>query len=429
MGLTMTEKIYAAHSKSGPARAGDIAVLIPDVVLLNDTSGSITVNQLDQMGVKRLHDPQKVVLVADHFSPPKDVISAEAIGLLRGFGKKFGIEKFYDSGRSGIEHALLPELGKVGPGGLIFGADSHTCTAGSLNACGVGFGSTDLAAVIATGELWAKVPASIRVELIGSPGPYVTGKDIILSLIAKIGVDGALNSAIEFGGSGLANLNIDERMAIANMAVEAGADTCVFECDEQTLQYIAKSGWTLGQPVSPDQDAHYVARHEIRMDQLEPLVAVPPSPANGTPISEIEGTRVNQVYIGNCANGTITDIRQAASILKGRTVAQDVRLVVVPATSKIYRQASREGLLEIISNAGGSISMPTCGACFGGHMGILAKGETAISTTNRNYKGRMGHTDSKVYLANAWVAAAAALTGKIVDPMSVQAIPANLESL
>lgn len=374
MGLTMTEKIFAAHSKSGPTRAGDIAVLTPDVVLLNDTSGSITVGQLDQMGVKHLRDPEKVVLVADHFSPPKDVTSAESIGLLRGFGKKFGIEKFYESGRSGIEHALLPELGKVGPGGLIFGADSHTCTAGALNACGVGFGSTDLAAVIATGELWAKVPASIRVELIGQPGPYVTGKDIILSLIARIGVDGALNSALEFGGPGIGHLNIDERFAVANMAVEAGADTCIFECDDQTLQYIARSGWTLGRPVQADEDANYIGRHEIHLDKLEPLVAAPPSPANGSMLSKVAGTKVDQVYIGNCSNGTITDIRQAAHILKGKSVAQDVRLVVVPATSAIYRQASREGLLEIISLAGGSISMPTCGACFGGHMGILAKG-------------------------------------------------------
>ncbi|NDY83894.1 homoaconitate hydratase family protein [Orrella sp. NBD-18] len=423
MGLTMTEKIFSSHAKSGPVRAGEIAVLVPDVVLLNDTSGSITVNQLDLMGVKHLHDPEKVVLVADHFSPPKDVTSAESIGLLRGFGKKFGIEKFYDSGRSGIEHALLPELGKVGPGGLIFGADSHTCTAGALNACGVGFGSTDLAAVIATGELWAKVPASIRVELIGKPSPYVTGKDIILSLIAKIGVDGALNSALEFGGPGLTHLNVDERFAVANMAVEAGADTCVFECDAQTLKYVERSGWQRNQPIVADNDATYLARHEIHLDKLEPLVAVPPSPANGSSLSKIIGTRIDQVYIGNCSNGTITDIRQAAHILKGRTVAQDVRLVVVPATSAIYRQASREGLLEMISQAGGSISMPTCGACFGGHMGILAKGESAISTTNRNYRGRMGHPESKVYLANAWVAAAAAIAGKIIDPATLEPTP------
>ncbi len=419
MGFTMTEKIYASHSKSGNAQAGEIVILTPDVVLLNDTSGSITVGQLNQMGVQELYDSEKVVLVADHFSPPKDVTSAESIGLLRGFGKKYGIKNFYESGRYGIEHALLPELGKVGPGGLIFGADSHTCTAGALNACGVGFGSTDLAGVIATGELWVKVPASIRVDMIGKPGRFVTGKDIILSLIAQIGVDGALNAALEFGGPGLANLNVDERMAIANMAVEAGADTCVFECDEQVLSYVAQTGWSLRDPVTPDHDAVYLERREIDLDRLQPLVAVPPSPANGTPLSSVTDVTVHQVYIGNCANGTMTDLRQAAQILKGQTISPEVRVIVVPATSAIYQQAAREGLLEIFAAAGAGVSLPTCGACFGGHMGILAAGETAISTTNRNFRGRMGHADSKVYLANAWVAAAAAITGKIIDPAAI----------
>lgn len=419
MGLTMTEKIFSAHSQSGMARAGDIEILTPDIVLLNDTSGSITVGQLKQMEIDRLFDPEKIILVADHFSPAKDVISADANNLLRGFGKKYGIKNFYDSGRYGIEHALLPELGKVGPGGLIFGADSHTCTAGALNACGVGFGSTDLAGVIATGELWVKVPPTIRVEIEGRPRACVTGKDIILSLIAKIGVDGALNAALEFGGSGLSNLNIDERMAIANMAVEAGADTCIFEYDDQVARYIEQTGWKTRQPVKPDADASYLAKHLIDLDTLEPMVAVPPSPANGQSVTSLPEISVNQVYIGNCANGTMTDLRQAAQILKGKTIAADVRLIIVPATSAIYRQAAREGLLEILSLAGAGISLPTCGACFGGHMGILGAGETAISTTNRNFKGRMGHIDSKVYLANAWVAAAAAIAGKIIDPRTL----------
>lgn len=421
MGYTMTEKIFAQHSQSNRAKAGDIEVLTPDVVLLNDTSGSITVGQLNMMGVNNLFDSDKVVLVADHFSPPKDVTSADSINLLRNFGNKFGIKNFYESGRHGIEHALLPELGKVGPGGLIFGADSHTCTAGALNACGVGFGSTDLAGVIATGELWVKVPASIRIELTGKPGRFVTGKDIILFLIAKIGVDGALNAALEFGGTGLANLNVDERMAIANMAVEAGADTCVFEYDEQVARYIEQSGWNARQPVMPDKDAVYLATYTVDMNQLEPMVAAPPSPANGLPIEQLKEITVNQVYIGNCSNGTITDIRQAAQVLEGRSIAATVRLIVVPATSAIYRQAAREGLLEILSAAGAGISLPTCGACFGGHMGILAAGETAISTTNRNFRGRMGHSESKVYLANAWVAAAAAIAGKIIDPATIAA--------
>jgi 3-isopropylmalate/(R)-2-methylmalate dehydratase large subunit len=419
MGFTMTEKIFAAHAQSGQARSGDIEVLTPDVILLNDTSGSITVGQLNQMGVSNLFDSEKVILIADHFSPPKDVTSADSINLLRNFGNKFGIKNFYESGRHGIEHALLPELGKVGPGGLIFGADSHTCTAGALNACGVGFGSTDLAGVIATGELWVKVPPSIRIELTGQPGRFVTGKDIILFLIAKIGVDGALNAALEFGGPGLANLNIDERMAIANMSVEAGADTCVFEYDEQVARYIENTGWTARKPVMPDEDAIYLAKYTIDLNQLEPMIAAPPSPANGQPIAQLTEVKVNQVYIGNCSNGTITDLRQAAQVLKGQSISPDVRLIIVPATSAIYRQAAREGLLEILSAAGAGISLPTCGACFGGHMGILGAGETAISTTNRNFRGRMGHSDSKVYLANAWVAAAAAITGKITDPSTI----------
>lgn len=419
MGFTMTEKIFAAHAQSGQARSGDIEVLTPDVILLNDTSGSITVGQLNQMGVSNLFDSEKVILVADHFSPPKDVTSADSINLLRSFGNKFGIKNFYESGRHGIEHALLPELGKVGPGGLIFGADSHTCTAGALNACGVGFGSTDLAGVIATGELWVKVPPSIRIEMTGQPGRFVTGKDIILFLIAKIGVDGALNAALEFGGPGLANLNIDERMAIANMSVEAGADTCVFEYDEQVARYIENTGWTARKPVMPDEDAIYLAKYTIDLNQLEPMIAAPPSPANGQPIAQLTEVKVNQVYIGNCSNGTITDLRQAAQVLEGRSISPDVRLIIVPATSAIYRQAAREGLLEILSAAGAGISLPTCGACFGGHMGILGAGETAISTTNRNFRGRMGHSDSKVYLANAWVAAAAAITGKITDPSTI----------
>lgn len=419
MGFTMTEKIFAAHAQSGQARSGDIEVLTPDVILLNDTSGSITVGQLNQMGVSNLFDSEKVILIADHFSPPKDVTSADSINLLRSFGNKFGIKNFYESGRHGIEHALLPELGKVGPGGLIFGADSHTCTAGALNACGVGFGSTDLAGVIATGELWVKVPPSIRIEMTGQPGRFVTGKDIILYLIAKIGVDGALNAALEFGGPGLANLNIDERMAIANMSVEAGADTCVFEYDEQVARYIENTGWTARKPVMPDEDAIYLAKYTIDLNQLEPMIAAPPSPANGQPIAQLTEVKVNQVYIGNCSNGTITDLRQAAQVLEGRSISPDVRLIIVPATSAIYRQAAREGLLEILSAAGAGISLPTCGACFGGHMGILGAGETAISTTNRNFRGRMGHSDSKVYLANAWVAAAAAITGKITDPSTI----------
>jgi 3-isopropylmalate/(R)-2-methylmalate dehydratase large subunit len=422
MGQTMTEKLYAAHTATGVAKAGDIVMVAPDVVLINDVSGTITIEQLERMEVPGPRYPERVVLVADHFSPAKDVISAESIRLLRRFGRQFGIEHYYDAGNGGIEHTLLPEIGMIGPGGIVFGADSHTCTAGAFNASGMGFGSTDLAAAMALGELWVKVPESMRVEIVGSPRPYVTGKDIILSLIAAIGSDGAANLSIEFGGPGLCHLNVDERMAVANMAVEAGAETCVFEADEQVHAFAAEHGWQQRSAVAPDPDASYRSTRVIDLNTLEPLVAVPPSPANGTVLSKLIGTKVDQVYIGNCSNGTITDLRQAASVLRGRKVSREVRVVIVPATNAIYRQAAAEGLLEVFAAAGAAVSLPTCGACFGGYMGVLAEGETAIATTNRNFKGRMGHPDSRVYLANAWVAATAALKGEIADPSMLAVI-------
>ena len=418
----MTEKLYAAHTESGAAKAGDIVMVSPDVVLINDVSGTITIEQLERMQVAGPRYPERVVLVADHFSPAKDIISAQSIRLLRQFGRQFGIEHYYDAGNGGIEHTLLPEIGMIGPGGIVFGADSHTCTAGAFNASGMGFGSTDLAAAMALGELWVKVPESMRIDIVGSPRPYVTGKDIILSLIAAIGSDGASNLSIEFGGPGLCHLNVDERMAVANMAVEAGAETCVFEADEQVHAFAAAHGWRARAAVAPDPDAHYQSSRVIDLDTLEPLVAVPPSPANGTVLSKLIGTKVDQVYIGNCSNGTLTDLRQAASVLRGRKVSRDVRVIIVPATNAIYREAAAEGLLEVFASAGAAVSLPTCGACFGGHMGVLAEGETAIATTNRNFKGRMGHPNSRVYLSNAWVAAAAAVNGQIVDPSMLAVI-------
>ena len=417
MGQTMTEKLYAAHTESGAAKAGDIVMVSPDVVLINDVSGTITIEQLERMQEAGPRYPDRVVLVADHFSPAKDIISAQSIRLLRQFGRQFGIEHYYDAGNGGIEHTLLPEIGMIGPGGIVFGADSHTCTAGAFNASGMGFGSTDLAAAMALGELWVKVPESMRIDIVGSPRPYVTGKDIILSLIAAIGSDGASNLSIEFGGPGLCHLNVDERMA-----VEAGAETCVFEADEQVHAFAAAHGWRARAAVAPDPDAHYQSSRVIDLDTLEPLVAVPPSPANGTVLSKLIGTKVDQVYIGNCSNGTLTDLRQAASVLRGRKVSRDVRVIIVPATNAIYRDAAAEGLLEVFAAAGAAVSLPTCGACFGGHMGVLAEGETAIATTNRNFKGRMGHPNSRVYLSNAWVAAAAAINGEIVDPSMLAVI-------
>ncbi len=418
-GLTITEAILAAHALGGTARPGETITLRPDVVLLNDVSGPMAFEGFEAMGATRPFDPERIVLVADHFAPAPNVAAAGAIRMTRDFAARHGIRHFYEPGNGGIEHTLLAELGMVGHGSVVFGADSHTCTAGAFNALGIGFGSTDLAAALATGRLWMRVPDSIRVELTGRPGPYVAGKDVILEVIRRIGSDGAADASLEFGGPGVAALSVDARMAVANMAVEAGADTCVFEGDALSAARNAETGGPNDPPVAADPDAAYRARIAVDLSALEPMVARPPSPASGVPVGVLRGQRVDQVYIGNCANGTITDLRQAAEVLRGRRVAPGVRLVVVPATQRIWRQALAEGILDALAAAGAAVSTPTCGACFGGHMGILAAGETAIATTNRNYRGRMGDPDSQVFLANAWVAAAAAVAGEIVPPADI----------
>lgn len=419
MPRTMIETVLGRHCTAGDAKAGEVVVARPDIILLNDISGPVSIEQFAAMGAERVRNPEGIVLVADHFAPAKDVASAEAIRVLRDFGETQGIPHYFDTGNGGIEHAVIAERGFVRPGTLVFGADSHTCTAGALNASGIGFGSSDLAAAMATGELWLRVPDSIRVDLVGRKSRFVSGKDVILSLLGRIGSDGALDAALEFGGEGLAGLNVDERMAVANMAVEGGAETCIFKADEQVAYYLSSRGAAPGEPVSPGAGAVYRAHLRIDLSALEPLVALPPSPANVVPLSAAGSPRVHQVYIGNCSNGTMTDLRQAAAVLKGRKVAPSVRMIVVPATQAIYRAALREGLLETIAEAGASISPPTCGACFGGHMGVLAAGETAVATTNRNFRGRMGHPESRIYLANAWVAAAAAVAGELVDPATL----------
>jgi 3-isopropylmalate/(R)-2-methylmalate dehydratase large subunit len=418
---TITQKILAAHAVGGVAPAGAIVTIRPDIVLLNDVSGPLSFEQFDRMGATRPFDPERIVLVADHFAPAPDVTAAGAIAMTRDFARKHGIRHYYEPGRGGIEHTLLAELGMVGHGDVVFGADSHTCTAGAFNALGIGFGSTDLAGALATGKLWMRVPDSIRVELTGRPGAYVTGKDVILELIRRIGSDGAADASLEFGGPGVAMLAVDERMAVANMAVEAGADMCVFEGDTKSTSDMARRGMGAVPAVSADADAEYRAHIHIDLSALTPMVARPPSPASGVPVEALRGQKVDQVYVGNCSNGTMTDLRQVAELLRGRQVADGVRMIVVPATQKIWRQALAEGLLDVFAAAGAAVSTPTCGACFGGHMGILAAGETAIATTNRNYRGRMGHPDSQVFLANAWVATAAAIAGEIVPPDEIAA--------
>jgi 3-isopropylmalate/(R)-2-methylmalate dehydratase large subunit len=424
--LTITERIIAAHAAEGRAVAGDIVTVAPDVVLLNDVSGPLAFDQFAAMGATSTFDPDRIVLVADHFAPASTIAAAEAIGATRRFGLQQGIKHYYDPGRGGIEHTLLAELGMIGHGQIVFGADSHTCTAGAFNALGIGFGSTDLAAALATGKLWMRVPESIRVELTGRPAPWVSGKDVILELIRRIGSDGAADASLEFGGPGVQALAVDERMAVANMAVEAGADCCVFEGDAASLADMVARGMPPLPAVAADPGATYRQTIAIDLSSLPPMVARPPSPASGVPVATLRGQKVDQVYVGNCSNGTMTDLRQVASLLRGRKIAPSVRMVVVPATQRIWRAALAEGLLDIFAEAGAAVSTPTCGACFGGHMGILDAGETAIATTNRNFKGRMGHPDSQVFLANAWVAAAAALAGEIVPPEEIGVAPGEM---
>ena len=419
MAKTIAEKILARHAFEGDASAGRIVTITPDVLLLNDVSGPIAFDRFKAMEARRVASPERVVLVADHFAPASDIASASANRMLREFASTYGIAHHYEPGRGGIEHALLAELGMVDHGAVVFGADSHTCTAGALNALGMGFGSADLAAALATGSLWLRTPETIRIDLTGSPAGFVTGKDVALSVTRELKEDGGLGAVLEFGGPGLAHLGMDERFAIANMAVEAGADACAFEGDEVSAAYLATRRRDTGPPMLPDDGAHYRSRLSIDLSALSPLIARPPSPASVVPVESVAGERVDQVYIGNCANGSLTDLRQAASILKGRRVAPGVRLIVVPATQQIMRTAMAEGLLEILAAAGAVIGPSTCGACFGGHFGILAAGETAVATTNRNFRGRMGHPDSHVFLASAWTAAAAAVAGKIVSPATL----------
>jgi 3-isopropylmalate/(R)-2-methylmalate dehydratase large subunit len=417
MGRTLAEKILLAHTEADDLAPGDFAMVRCDVVMANDLGGPLAARELARM-TDRVFDPEKIVLVADHFMPAKDTRSAELQKTLKDWARAQGVT-FYDQGRGGIEHAVLVEEGWVVPGSVVVGSDSHTCTYGALGAFGTGMGATDIAACMAIGTFWQIVPGTIAVELTGEKQGFVAGKDVILAVIAELGVGGATNMALEFIGDGVASLSIDDRLAISNMAVEAGADTGLFPADEVTAAYL--EGRTSRRWVAEhsDDDADVARRVPIDMASLSPLVAAPHSPGNVVPLAEVAGRPIDQVYIGNCANGTMTDLRQAAEALRGRSVHERCRAIIVPATQKIYRQALAEGLLDLFVEAGCIVSTPTCGACFGGHSGVLAAGETAITTTNRNFKGRMGSPDAGVYLANAWVAAASAVAGEIVDPAEV----------
>ncbi len=416
MGKGLVQKILQRYTEEEIKEVGQIIPCKVSKVLANDITAPLAIKSFEKMGAREVFDKDRVILVCDHFTPNKDIDSAEQVKMVREFAKKMGIVNYFEGGDVGVEHALLPELGLVAPMDVVVGADSHTCTYGGIGAFATGLGSTDIAAAMVLGETWFKVPSSIYVDLQGDLQTYVQGKDIILNLIGLIGVDGALYKALEFGGTTLSSLNVEMRMTIANMAIEAGAKVGLFPVDDIAIEYVRKRGIRVDSPLFPDEGAEYEKKIAINVSNLRPQVACPHLPENVKPVDEIRGVHVDQVVIGSCTNGRITDLRQAAEILKNRKVKKGVRLIVLPATPTIWKQALKEGLLEIFLEAGAVIGPPTCGPCLGGHMGILASGEVAVATTNRNFKGRMGSLDSFVYLSNPWVAAASAVAGEIIDP-------------
>ncbi len=419
MGMTITQKILAVHSGKKLVTAGELIKAKLDLALGNDITAPVAIKEFSKIGVKQVFDREKIALVPDHFTPNKDIKSAEQVKIVREFAHRYGIVNYFEVGAMGVEHCLLPEKGLVLPGDLVIGADSHTCTYGALGAFSTGVGSTDLAAAMATGEVWFKVPESIKFIYYGNLPRWVGGKDLILFTIGKIGVDGALYQSMEFTGETIAALSMDGRFTMANMAIEAGGKNGIFAVDSKTAEYIkpkAKRSYTV---YESDPDASYSKVYEWDISKLEPQVSFPHLPENAKPLSECGNVAIDQSIIGSCTNGRIEDLREAALVLKGHKVNSNTRLIVIPGTQEIWRQAMREGLFEIFLDAGAAISTPTCGPCLGGHMGILAKGERAVATTNRNFVGRMGHPESEVYLAGPAVAAASAIAGKLAGPEEV----------
>lgn len=419
MGMTMTQKILAAHAGLKSVKAGQLIEAELDLVLGNDITSPVAIGEMKKMNTQTVFDKDKIALVMDHFIPNKDIKSAENCKCCREFACRHEISNYFDVGDMGIEHALLPEKGLVVAGDAVIGADSHTCTYGALGAFSTGVGSTDMAAGMVTGKAWFKVPSAIRFELVGKPSKWVSGKDVILHIIGMIGVDGALYRSMEFTGEGIKNLSMDDRFTICNMAIEAGGKNGIFPVDETALQYMKEHSKREFTVYEADEDAEYDETYVIDLSRLKPTVSFPHLPSNTRTIDQVGEVKIDQAVIGSCTNGRIDDIRAAAEILKGKKVAKGVRCIVIPATQAIYLQAMREGLLEIFIEAGAVVSTPTCGPCLGGYMGILAAGERCISTTNRNFVGRMGHVDSEVYLASPAVAAASAVAGKITAPEAV----------
>lgn len=420
MGYTITEKILLAHTNKKSISCGEFINARVDLCFGNDITAPLAIDEFERAGIKKVFNPRKIALIPDHFTPNKDIQSAENCKRLRQFAAKHKIKHYYEIGKMGIEHALLPELGLILPGSLVVGADSHTTTHGALGAFACGVGSTDLAAVFISGHCWLKVPETIKFIYRGKLNKWVGGKDIILYTIGDIGVNGATYKAMEFSGEVIDKLSMDDRFSICNMAIEAGAKNGIIEPDQITFDYLKKiKGLRVkvkNRQLKSDKDAKYKEIKEYDLSKLEPQVALPHLPANVKGVTKIKNTSIDQVVIGSCTNGRISDLRIAATLLKGKKVCSRIRLIIIPATQSIYLKAIKEGLIEIFINAGAVVSTPTCGPCLGGHMGVLAKGERALATTNRNFKGRMGHPDSKVYLSNPAVAAASALKGKICHP-------------
>lgn len=419
MGMTMTQKILAAHAGLDSVEAGQLVLAELDLVLGNDITSPVAIKEFAKLNKDGVFDKDKVTMVMDHFAPNKDIKAAEQCKMCRDFCGENDVTHFYDVGEMGIEHALLPEKGLVTAGNAVIGADSHTCTYGALGAFSTGVGSTDMACGMAIGKAWFKVPSAIKFNLTGSLRKYVTGKDVILHIIGKIGVDGALYRSMEFTGEGLSSLTMSDRLCIANMAIEAGAKNGIFEVDDITLDYIREHGAAEPTIYKADEDAQYDEVIDIDLSQIEPTVSFPHLPENAKTFSEIGDIRIDQVVIGSCTNGRLEDLQIAAEIMKGKKCAKGVRVIVIPATQKIYLDAMEQGLLKTFIESGAVVSTPTCGPCLGGYMGILAAGERAVTTTNRNFVGRMGHVESEVYLASPATAAASAITGIISSPWGV----------
>lgn len=413
MAMTMTQKILAAHCGKQSVRAGEIIMADLDLVLGNDITTPVAINEFEKAGCGCVYDTEKVTFVLDHFTPNKDIKAAEQSKQIREFAAKHEVKNFFDVGEMGVEHALLPEKGLVVAGDVVIGADSHTCTYGALGAFSTGVGSTDMAAGMATGKVWLKVPSAIKFNLTGKLGKWVSGKDVILHIIGMIGVDGALYKSMEFTGEGVHTLSMSDRLCIANMAIEAGGKNGIFPVDDATLQYIAEHSGRKPVVYEADPGAEYDEVYEIDLGSVKQTVSFPHLPENTKTFDEISDVKIDQVVIGSCTNGRLEDLRIAAEIMRGKKVAKGVRAIIIPATQKIYMDAMKEGLLKIFMEAGCAVSTPTCGPCLGGHMGILAKGERCVATTNRNFVGRMGHPESEVYLASPAVAAASALAGKL----------------